>query len=489
MRARPFLLAVLATAIVLAGCSGPKPTTMAARTVVEGPWSMHCYGGAADWTDPCTARATRQNGPSNENWLAVNPTDPENVVVMGKDYNPKASDCVWMGVEVTKDGGKTWTESYLGGDLSQRQPTDASYGYTCNTDPMFAFDSAGVLYASFEVYSRLPNHLPVVGQDPAMGGQNTMFIAISKDGGLHFGPFVSVWSGDGLMVLQDRTMIVTSPTTGTVFFAWSQRVGVGTVGEVLVSESKDHGATWSVPTVVTSPSDNRLDIPVALAAAPDGTIYVGWYSLPLNDPAGPPVGETTTTIQLSASTDDGKTYSPPRNVQSPGIGFVEYAPHSRFYVAVDLQMAVTPKGDLYMVWNDNATGHLEVMVSHSADKGQTWTPPVAVAGPDADDHARFHGAVAADMWGRVHVTYFDRQYDPNDKLLDITWASSDDGTNFTQQRVTASSFDGDLGFHQSGVPFIGDYNGIGVVGGHLYASFPDTRAGRSDLAVAHFART
>jgi hypothetical protein len=88
----------------------------------------------------------------------------------------------------------------------------------------------------------------------------------------------------------------------------------------------------------------------------------------------------------------------------------------------------------------------------------------------------------------VHVTYFDRQYDPADKLLDLTWASSDDGSNFTHRRVTASSYDGDVGFHQSGVPFIGDYNGLAVTGKHLYASYPDTRAGRSDLAVAHFMR-
>jgi len=454
------------------------------------PWVQSCYK-MAGWSDPCTSRATTKNGPSNENWIAVNPTDPRNVVVMGKDYNPKASDCVWMGVEVTKDGGATWTESYLGGDLSQRQPTDASFGYTCNTDPMFTFDSAGTLYASFEVYSRLPNHVPVVGTNPGQGGQNTMYVAVSKDGGLTFGPFVAVWVGDGEMLLQDRTMLVANPKTGSIHFCWSQRVAAGAVGEVLVATSRDHGATWDLPVVVSRPNDNRLDIPCALAAAPDGTVYAGWYSLPLNEPVTglPPVGEATTHLELATSADDGRTYSAPRSVQDVGMPFVTHAPNSKFYVAADLQMAVAPKGDLYLVWNDNATGHLEVMVSHSADKGATWTPPLAVAGPDGGTHARFHGAVAVDAWNTVHVTYFDRQYDPADKYLDITWSKSDDGANFTHQRVTATSYDGDIGFHQSGVPFIGDYNGLAVAGKDLYASFPDTRAGRSDLAVAHFERS
>jgi hypothetical protein len=454
----------------------------------EGPWSMQCYG-MAGWSDPCTARATTRNGPSNENWIAVNPTDPRNVVVMGKDYNPKASDCVWMGVEVSKDGGKTWTESYLGGDLSQRAPTDASYGYTCNTDPMSTFDAQGTLYASFEVYSRLPNHLPGGANDPVQGGQNTMFVAVSHDGGLTFGPFVAVWQGDGFVVLQDRTMLVSNPKTGSIHFCWTQRVGTGAIGEVLVATSRDGGASWDPPVIVSRANDDRLDIPCAVAAAPDGTVYAGWYSLPYQSPSVVPrLGEQGTHLEIAVSTDDGRTYSAPRTVQDAGIGFVSYAPHTQFYVAVDLQMAVAPAGDLYLVWNDNATGHLEVMLSRSADGGATFGPAVAVAGPGAGTHARFHGAVVVDAWNRVHVTYFDRQYDPGDRLLDLTWASSDDGANFTHRRVTATSFDGDLGYHQSGVPFIGDYNGLAVAGKDLYASFPDTRAGRSDLAVAHLVR-
>lgn len=476
--------------LLASGClSSSDDAEGGGRNVAAPPWTMECYG-AEDWDDPCTSLATRMNGPANENWLAVNPTDPMNVVVMGKDYNPRASDCVWMGVQVTKDGGKTWKESYLGGDLSQRAPTDASFAYTCNTDPMFTFDEGGVLYASFEVYSRLPNQLPLPppnDHNPVQGGQNTLYIAVSRDGGETFSGFVPVWIGDGFAILQDRTMIVANPESGSIHFAWSQREAAGTFGRIMVSTSRDSGESWSLPTIVSDNADLRLNIPVAIAAAPDGTLYVGWYSL-----AGP-VGEATNHIELSVSSDDGRTFSEPRQVQDIAMtGLVEFAPNTEFYVAVDLMMAVVPAGaragDLHMVYNDKVGGHLEVMTSRSSDRGATWSEPAAVAGPGADDNARFHGAIVADDEGGIHVTYFDRQYDPGDRLLDITWAYAADGETFTHRRITASSFDGDIGYHQSGVPFIGDYNGLGVVGDHLYASFPDTRMGRSDLAVAHFVR-
>lgn len=476
----------------LAGCAAPGGHGTPAESSSSGGWALDCYGGFPDWSDPCTSRTTRHNGPSNENWLAVNPTDPLNVVVMGKDYNPAASDCVWMGVEVTKDGGRTWTESYLGGNLSQRQPTDASFGYTCNTDPMFAFDAQGTLYASFEVYSRLPNRAPPpapqLGTNPYPGGQNTLFVAVSHDGGLTFGGFVAVWQGEGLTVLQDRTMLVANPNTGSIHFCWSQRIAVGTVGEVFVATSRDRGVSWDLPVLVSRPDDNRLDIPCALAVGSDGTLYAGWYSFSPGDggPIGGTVGDQASHLEVAISGDDGHTFLAPKTVEPLAISFLSYAPNSKFYVATNLQMATAPNGTLYLVYTDKLDGHLDVLVTQSGDGGASFLSPTPVAGPDAGTHARFHGAVVVDTSNRVHITYFDRQYDPGDKLLDVTWATSADGTHFTHHRVTNTSFDGDISYHQSDVPFIGDYNGLAVVGGDLYASYPDTRMGRADLAVAHF---
>jgi hypothetical protein len=71
-------------------------------------------------------------------------------------------------------------------------------------------------------------------------------------------------------------------------------------------------------------------------------------------------------------------------------------------------------------------------------------------------------------------------------LYDATLATSrDGGASWVQQRLTSKGSDGDLGIHQDGFPFIGDYVGLGVVGSHVYAGFPETVEGRATLAVAH----
>jgi hypothetical protein len=53
------------------------------------------------------------------------------------------------------------------------------------------------------------------------------------------------------------------------------------------------------------------------------------------------------------------------------------------------------------------------------------------------------------------------------------------------ERLTAVHSDGDLGVHQDGFPFYGDYIGISSVGDHTYMGFPVTVTGRAEIAVAH----
>jgi hypothetical protein len=86
----------------------------------------------------------------------------------------------------------------------------------------------------------------------------------------------------------------------------------------------------------------------------------------------------------------------------------------------------------------------------------------------------------------MHVVYFTRAYDANATLVDAEWAYSlDGGQTWTTQRLTETSFNGDLGIHQDGFPFIGDYIGISTSGGDVYMGFPSTVTGRAEIAVAH----
>jgi hypothetical protein len=102
------------------------------------------------------------------------------------------------------------------------------------------------------------------------------------------------------------------------------------------------------------------------------------------------------------------------------------------------------------------------------------------------DGAQFFPRVSVDGRGTVHVVYLTQAHDPGHRLLDAEWAhSTDGGVTWTVERLTAVHSDGDLGVHQDGFPFYGDYIGISSAGDHTYMGFPVTVTGKAEIAVAH----
>jgi Neuraminidase (sialidase) len=128
----------------------------------------------------------------------------------------------------------------------------------------------------------------------------------------------------------------------------------------------------------------------------------------------------------------------------------------------------------------------DVWLRHSDDLGKTWSDAVRV-NQDAGDSDQWNGNFALAADGAIHAFYMDRSHDGRNHLIDITHATSlDDGATWTTERVTAASFDGDLGVHQEGFPFIGDYIGTDAVGNDVWAGFPDASNGAvTVIAAAH----
>lgn len=90
----------------------------------------------------------------NEVGIAVNPTDPRNVVGGAKDYYPAdAGGCVWDGIYVTHDGARTaYQDRSLDGSpwrqLNEPDPSRVNYAtqFWCTTDPVVYFDVNGRFY-------------------------------------------------------------------------------------------------------------------------------------------------------------------------------------------------------------------------------------------------------------------------------------------------------------------------------------------------------
>lgn len=479
--ARPTALLALLVLALLAGCSSPKPSSAAEPDALSG-WQLDCSLGPTSraeadpaWAQDCMARASKGPGAKQETWLAINPTDPLNVVIGAKDVDPEySSKCVWNGVFVTHDGGKTWRDVHIGGTYAERQadPTGPYFGYDCNTDPMFQFTADGALHYGVEVYHFLgteyntPTH-DILGQPGLLGWK--ILLATSHDGGDTW-PDVITYQPD-LVHPTDYSRMAVSPTTQSIVEA----IG-STSGGCHILASRDGGKSADVFFV---PLTGSGDVPCqAIAASPQGTYVLSGGSLGVGEASG---------VVFARSTDDGRTWT------DSNVGFTfrtisqfeesQARVGSGFELAYDLTDG-PGQGTLYALYAGADLDEADVFVRSSRDDGRTWSDAVKVNDDPAGSH-QWNGNLAVAGDGSVHAFWMDKRYDPKHTLIDIVHGvSADGGKTWANERVTSMGFDGDLGRHQSGAPFIGDYIGVAALGGHVWAGVPDASNGKETVIAA-----
>lgn len=438
--------------------------------------------GNASWREPCLALASPNDSPSKtEIDVAVNPTDPLNVVVASKDNDRAASDCVWAVAQVSRDGGRTWKTSYVGGTHEERRPGEPLYGWRCITDPIMVFDKDGTLYYSLQASRQeatkavgdVLDQTPVGGLAPAVGG-GFMFMARSRDGGETWDKVITLLPGDGAAVFHDYMRMAWNPKTGSVYTIWNQFSG-NVIVPVLVA-SRDGGESADEPVYPTLGRHQGSIVHRGLAVHADGTAWIAITG------GG--------SILVQRSTDDARTWSAP-------VKAVDFEPVPRtmgnntYRTGPGIDLSVDASGGprdgwLYLTYADHQDEDANVRVQVSRDGGETWSEPRLVNDgvhlPGEQWLARPH----VDAHGTLHLVSFDKSRDAErNVLIDATWSySMDGGETWTHRRLTEVGFDGALGIHQFGGPFIGDYNGIASAGDVLYMGFPTTHTGRAEIAVA-----
>jgi hypothetical protein len=515
------LVAAMAMLIMSAGCLQTKPSSSSTSVTTTpvpagaGTGGLDCTMGTyeravAPWAQACEARASHTEGQKQEIWLAVNPTNPDDVVVGSKDLDPALSNhCVWNGVFYSKDGGHHWNSSFVGGKYLDRKPGSPYYGFACNTDPMGAFGADGTLYWVVEMYNfGGDNGFGPAGPDPTSGRGVLqpgwkLLMAISHDGGATFADSdtVTLEYGDGVAALNDYSRITINPVTGTVvpvintyfpgagsnaFGAVTAQVPAPTSGEacsVLPFRGNSPPQPAPIPPTVVVGTSNPGNLNCdAIAANANGTIVLATSGSALG---GGPYQEW-----FSRSTDDAASFS------DAGAGF-ERAPipgrfsESQYRTGTNFEMVFdntnsTHRGTLYVLTaerNPARSDDADIFVRSSTNDGRTWTAPVRVNHDNTTAH-QFMGNIAVARDGSVHAFFMDKSQDPAGKLIGITHAwSADGGLDWTTERVTSVPFDGDLGKHQEGFPFIGDYTGIGAAGNVVYGGFPDASNGKTTVVA------
>lgn len=511
--------------ILVAGCLAAAPPPAAQKG-----WVLDCTMGDAErrlpgasWAQDCQARASHTAGQKQELWLAVNPTDPDNVVVGAKDMNPELSaHCVWNGIFVTHDGGRTWKDVLLGGPYADRTPGTPYYGYACNTDPMGVFTADGTLHWLVELYNfagddgygPLPPD-PSSGRGIVQPGWK-LVLAVSHDGGDTFPDDQTILldHGDGIAMLNDYSRITYNPATRSTitvintFYpgaAANAPVPVPVappvplpLGGVICSVLPYRGPGIPVdavavqPVLTTGTANPGQMFCNGVAASADGAV-----ALSAVGSAGPTGGDIT--AWFATSGDDGRTFSDftAGFTYTPIPGVFEestYRTGTNFELVYDNTNGThSHHGRLFALTAESAAANTtagpaggddaDVYLRWSDDDGATWSAPARVNQDGTDSH-QFMGNLAVAGDGSVHVFYMDKSQDPGHVHIGVTHAMSrDGGATWTNERVTNVPWDGELGMHQEDFPFIGDYNGVGAAGELVYAAFPDASNGHTTVVA------
>ncbi len=524
---RTWMLAVTLLAAGWAGClesTADEPTPEPVPTAGAAGWNLFlCKDGVRAATpddfdacnhrvtkpllDPSTQDWTTQHGPANEVSIAVDPTNPMRLAGGGKDYTVSylwndTRDCgqytVWMGTYWSTDGGLTW-----GNDLMPGFPNDPRdsplKGNLCNTDPVLVFDDDGTLFYSGLNYRGAREDSPGFnspnGHDLLTGSQ--LYFARSVDGGATYGDITFAAQGDNDAIFNDKQWFAVQPGGDHLLATWSQfqttglpqgvPVGgsyLGLFDTIMYTESFDNGATWTPARPFTPGGGPAANGQFSMAQyLPGGQSMAAiWLDFNQIEAAGRTANVVYTEGTLAPT---GMVWEPtqlafPVNLLKSDPGRDGTGP-TKFRISTYPVLAIDASGGefngrRYVIWDDQegaVNTDTQVLVRWS-DDGQTWSDATSPASTATGD--QIMPWIDVDPDGNVHAVWYDRRHDPENRLMDVYHAvSTDGGVTWSETKVTEIASDGDLGHHQNGSPFIGDYIGLDTASGVAYIMWADTR--------------
>ena len=478
--ARSFLAitaGLLVAVVTPAGVSGDSGTfTIGSPVLVSGP---------SPFTG-CTAGTTLDgvNYPDTEvePFVAVDPTDPENIV--GNFQQDRWSDGGAKALTAARsmDGGLTWARNVS--PFSTCSGGDPDLPRT--TDPFVSFDSAGRAYQI------------ALSVDSAELGVSAILANTSTTGGATWTSPVTIQRDENSIEFNDKESVTGDwrPTSGAgkAYATWIRGDlpgwdSISPVGQFnsfayrglpMFSKTTDGGATWSKPTSMTN--SNIYVQGNQIAVLPDGTLVDVAAALFRGSGVQPSPQQAFWTA--FRSTNGGKTWGAPIKIARLGTALLtdpdnlsptsldetvragDYIPD----VAVDHDT-----GASYMVFADSiGDGWNHVKLTRSTDGGKNWSTPVDVTDTPATTHS-FNGTVEVTSDGTVAVMYYDfRSNDPSDPttLETDVWLthSHDGGATFSASQHVYGSFDMKKAPIARGW-FLGDYQGMAAAGNDLVMFF------------------
>jgi hypothetical protein len=405
-----------------------------------------------------------------EPWVAVNPTNPNNVIGVYQQDRWNNGGAHGLVAAVTHDGGTTWAHTWAhfsfcsGGTVANGGDFDRA------TDPWVTFSPNGHAYQISLSFN-------------GANAVNAVLVSKSTNGGDTWSEPVTLIRDTSDFNFNDKESITADPTDSNYVYAvWDRSRHPGGQpdlnafhsfafrGDPYFSRTTNGGASWEPARNMFGRNSNLWTIGHQIVVQPNGTL-VDIFNVARGSGLQPSPNQDVQAVMRS--TDKGATWSDPITI-APWIAVDVVDPDTGDPVrAGDFlpDIAVDPSnGRLYAVWADgrfSGGAYADVVLSRSTDGGLSWTEPVKVSGTPTGI-ASFTPSVDVAANGTVAVTYYDfRNNTPDQTALPTDYwirYSTDGGVTWAnEQRLTTTSFDMRTAPSAGGF-FTGDYEGLDHTG-------------------------
>ena len=404
---------------------------------------------------PSNFNVTAMPGNEAENAIAVNPTNPSNVVAMSTLPDVVAG----LAVGVSTDGGATWARRVIG------STTADPLGDIC-CDEQLAWDRFGNLWMTY-----------------LLNSSGDVFVALSTDGGGSFTKVADIQTKSG-----DQPSIAVGPNSVWVSFTRTPGNQIQAFGAPVTG--LDHFGSFTAPKNVPSPGNGDYG---DTAVGPAGQVMVA-YQNATNGQGG---ADIYTAVDPDGLGPAG--FGKPNLVTHSHVGgfdFIPAQPNRSIDAEANLawdRSGGAHKGRVYLVWTQetpNESDNTDIMLQHSDDNGATWSP-AAKLNDDHTTNSQYDPAIALDQTsGALAVSWYDTRNDlgtggsgdtdgiPNDDFQIWATDSTDGGAtfapNFQVSQGTSNAIDANSFFD------IGDYTHAAFVSGTFWPAWSDNSNSTGD---------
>ena len=393
---------------------------------------------------------------ANEPSIAVDPTDPDKMVIGWRQFDNVASNFRQAGYAYTVDGGQTWTF-----------PGVIEPG-VFRSDPVLDSDSqGGVYYNSLtvegssdylcDVFRSTEAGLPWDAGTPAQGGDK-QWMVIDKTGGIGDGNIYSFWTS---------YWSICSPG----FFTRS--VDDGNSYESCVEIPDD--PYWGTLAVAPGSGFNPSGVLYTVGAYDDDLVVARSINARY---AGQTVSWDLSTVVDLGGFIDSRTGPNPEGL----LGQAHIATAS----------SDDPVGHaVYVLCSVNPPGSdpLNVMFAGSTNSGATWSAPVRV-NDDSGNAWQWFGTMSTSPSGRIDAVWLDTRDNPGTYLSSLYYSySTDGGATWSANERLSEAFDPHVGWpnqNKMGDYFhmVSDDAGFSLAWAATFNGEQDVYYGRKTLGVS-----